>query len=118
MELASRAMQQITFQAMDGVPSVAADPVVTQAALVLLEASISHARGTGSFHQATALSEARDAVLPAAQAQQAEHRPAAVPAPTPVPTPGSASAETSRNAPCPCGSGRKFKRCHGLRAAA
>src|SRR5271156_2075961 len=28
-----------------------------------------------------------------------------------------ASSQTSRNEPCPCGSGKKYKRCHGVAAA-
>jgi hypothetical protein len=113
MELASKVMQQMTIEALGDGGTIPADPVVTKAALVLLEASISHARGTGSFHHATSLSAARDAVLPAARAQYAAQD---TTPPQPLRLPDADS--TSRNAPCPCGSGRKFKRCHGPQAAA
>jgi hypothetical protein len=109
MEAASAAMRQIAVRAYDGDPVVAPDPTVTHAALALLEASIAHARGQGSFHHATYLSQARDAALPLARKQLAA---AAAPAPD------AAQPAVSRNAPCPCGSGRKFKRCHGMQAAA
>jgi hypothetical protein len=102
METAHVAMRRMAKAGYEGAPAVMADPVVTHAALTLLEASIAHARGQGSFHHATYFSQARDAVLPLAIEQQ---RTAAAP-------------EPSRNAPCPCGSGKKFKRCHGLAAAA
>jgi uncharacterized protein YecA (UPF0149 family) len=106
MELAHGAMQEIARQAITGRPMIASDPLVTRAALALLEASIAHARGQGEFHHATLFSQARDAALPLAREQ---HRQATVPPNEP---------EAARNAPCPCGSGLKFKRCHGLRAAA
>lgn len=32
-------------------------------------------------------------------------------------TPAAPTSETARNSPCPCGSGKKFKRCHGVDAA-
>ena len=112
MELAHGAMKQMAALGYDGRPMVMNDPMVTHAALTLLEASIAHARGLGSFHHATYFSQARDALLPLAIEQ---HRTAtAADAPQSVP----AAAEASRNAPCPCGSGRKYKRCHGLQAAA
>jgi SEC-C motif len=46
-------------------------------------------------------------------------RAAREPGPAATPTPGLPSFETfgknvGRNDPCPCGSGRKFKRCHGV----
>jgi preprotein translocase subunit SecA len=31
-------------------------------------------------------------------------------------SPASAGDKIPRNAPCPCGSGRKYKKCHGLSA--
>ncbi|HIG29218.1 MAG TPA: hypothetical protein EYQ50_16080 [Verrucomicrobiales bacterium] len=34
--------------------------------------------------------------------------------PNALPLPSSAYARTGRNDPCPCGSGKKFKKCHGL----
>lgn len=33
---------------------------------------------------------------------------------TPRPAARLAATKVSRNAPCPCGSGRKYKRCHGI----
>lgn len=108
MELAHGAMQEIARHAITGKPMIASDPLVTRAALALLEASIAHARGQGEFHHATLFSQARDAALPLARTQ---HRQATAPPPAAEP-------EAARNAPCPCGSGLKFKRCHGLQAAA
>jgi SEC-C motif/DegT/DnrJ/EryC1/StrS aminotransferase family len=108
MELAHGAMQEIARHAITGNAMIASDPLVTRAALALLEASIAHARGQGEFHHATLFSQARDAALPLARDQ---HRQTTAPPPAAEP-------EAARNAPCPCGSGLKFKRCHGLQAAA
>jgi hypothetical protein len=117
MELAHTAMKQSVLNALGGRPEVADEPLVTRAALTLLEASIAHLRGRGEFHEATNLCQARDAMLPLAAAQFAAERAAAREAP-PVAAAGSLNAhEHARNAPCPCGSGRKYKKCHALRAA-
>ena len=92
--------------------AVAPDPVLTHASLTLLEASIAHARSQGSFHNATYLRESRDTLLPLAVRQHEQTtRPAAAAA-------SPALHDVPRNAPCPCGSGLKYKRCHGMRAAA
>jgi hypothetical protein len=116
MELAHGAMKQMAALAYEGRPVVMSDPLVTHAALTLLEASIAHARGQGAFHHATYFSQARDALIPLATAQHEQARAQAQSAPVPIPV-GNGT-ETPRNAPCPCGSGLKFKRCHGLQAAA
>jgi len=113
MEAAHNAMRMMAAAAYKGTPAVTPDPVLTHAALTLLEASIAHARGQGSFHNATYLSQSRDAVLPLAVRQHEQDTPAE---PTPMPAP--ATPDVPRNAPCPCGSGLKFKRCHGMAAAA
>jgi hypothetical protein len=111
MEMAHTAMKRMAASAYRGDPVVMDDPLLTRAALILMEASIAHARGHGSFHNATYLSECRDAVLPQAIGQHEAAGLRAAPLAADVP-------ETSRNALCPCGSGVKYKRCHGTRAAA
>ena len=115
MEAAHAAMRAMAAAAYRGAPVVPDDPLVTRAALTLLEASIAHARGQGSFHNATYLRQSRDTLLPLA-AEQDRAVDAGAPAAAAGHTP--AAPETPRNAPCPCGSGVKFKRCHGLPAAA
>jgi uncharacterized protein YecA (UPF0149 family) len=104
------------LNALGGHPEVASEPLVTRAALTLLEASIAHLRGRGEFHEATNLCNARDAMLPLAAEQFAAEltaRPVAAPAALPA----MHRAEHARNAPCPCGSGVKYKKCHALEAA-
>ena len=97
---------------------MATEPLVTRAALTLLEASIAHLRGRGEFHEATNLCNARDAMLPLA-AEQFEAERASQPdaAPAAVPILATPRTDHARNAPCPCGSGLKYKKCHALKAA-
>jgi SEC-C motif-containing protein/glycosyl transferase family 2 len=114
MEAAHETMRMMAAAAYRGTPAVAPDPVLTHASLTLLEASIAHARGRGSFHNATYLRESRDTLLPLAVRQHEQATPPAAAAAAPTP----ALPDVPRNAPCPCGSGLKFKRCHGMRAAA
>jgi len=114
MEAAHNAMRMMAAAAYKGTPAVTPDPVLTHAALTLLEASIAHARGTGSFHGATYLRESRDTLLPLAIRQHDQEARAASGAADASPV----MPDVPRNAPCPCGSGLKFKRCHGMRAAA
>jgi Glycosyl transferase family 2/SEC-C motif len=118
MELAHGAMKQSVLNALGGHPEVASEPLVTRAALTLLEASIAHLRGRGEFHEATNLCNARDAMLPLA-AEQFEAERAAQPVAAPAAGPLRATSRTdhARNAPCPCGSGLKYKKCHALKAA-
>ena len=54
-------------------------------------------------------------VFEAEQADEHQHHHAAPP-PTPRPDPPAAqsSQKTGRNDPCPCGSGKKYKKCHGI----
>jgi hypothetical protein len=116
MELAHGAMKQSVLNALGGRPEVASEPLVTRAALTLLEASIAHLRGRGEFHEATNLCNARDAMLPLAAEQFAAER-TAQPGAAAAAVPAAARTEHARNAPCPCGSGLKYKKCHALKAA-
>jgi hypothetical protein len=117
MELAHVAMKQSVLNALSGRPEVASEPLVTRAALTLLEASIAHLRGRGEFHEATNLCNARDAMLPLAAEQFAAERAAQPVLEAAASVPAGPRPEHARNAPCPCGSGLKYKKCHALRAA-
>jgi uncharacterized protein YecA (UPF0149 family) len=105
------------LNALSGRPEVASEPLVTRAALTLLEASIAHLRGRGEFHEATNLCNARDAMLPLAAEQFAAERAAQPVLEAAASVPAGPRPEHARNAPCPCGSGLKYKKCHALRAA-
>jgi uncharacterized protein YecA (UPF0149 family) len=109
-------MKQSVLNALGGHPEVASEPLVTRAALTLLEASIAHLRGRGEFHEATNLCNARDAMLPLAAEQFVAER-SAQPVAAPAAVPATSRTEQARNAPCPCGSGLKYKKCHALKAA-
>jgi hypothetical protein len=117
MQLAHSAMKQLVLDALSDRPHVAPEPLVTRAALTLLEASIAHLRGRGEFHEATNLCQARDAMLPLAAEQFAAEQASAAPVQPLVQRGAPAAAEPARNAPCWCGSGQKYKKCHAAQAA-
>jgi hypothetical protein len=117
MELAHSAMKQLVLDALSDRPHVAPEPLVTRAALTLLEASIAHLRGRGEFHEATNLCLARDAMLPLAAEQFAAEQASAAPVQALVQRAAPVAAEPARNAPCWCGSGQKYKKCHAAQAA-
>jgi preprotein translocase subunit SecA len=53
---------------------------------------------------------------PRPQRVTAAHGDQAAQAPTSQAASGSSGGKVARNAPCPCGSGRKYKKCHGMSA--
>jgi hypothetical protein len=98
------------------------DPTFARACLTLLDMWIADRRTEGKFYDAAGLAEARALLLEHVRARHILSREPLAPEPVtaepagrPHPVPG---CDVSRNAPCPCGSGRKFKKCHGLAAAA
>jgi hypothetical protein len=95
------------------------EPVFARACLALLDMWVADAHTEGRFYDASGLETARSVLIDHIAETGVLERPQTVGVGgAPAPARSEEPQAVARNAPCPCGSGRKFKKCHGVGAAA